>query len=82
MLARAAAEAECDLHLALISIEESGIAEYNGDYRRGGWRHRDEDEDDGFEAGEVTDQALTLSAWRRTDGGEAELGPLPFSEEE
>lgn len=25
-------EAECDLHLALVSIEESGYAEYTGDY--------------------------------------------------
>ncbi len=44
VLIAAAEQAECDLHLALVSIEESGYAEYNGDYygsrRRRGRRIR------------------------------------------
>ena len=43
VLVRAAAEADCDLHLALVSIEESGSAEHTGYYRRGRWS-RDEEE--------------------------------------
>ncbi|MDE2379594.1 2OG-Fe(II) oxygenase [Bradyrhizobium sp.] len=34
VLVEAAAEADCDLHLALVSIEESGSAEHTGYYRR------------------------------------------------
>ena len=30
VLVKAAAEADCDLHLALVSIEESGSAEHTG----------------------------------------------------
>ena len=56
VLVPAAEQADCDLHLALISIEESGSAEYAGYYgsrgRRGRW---DADEDD-FEVGEVFDR--------------------------
>ena len=39
VLAAAAPQADCELHLALLEVEESGMAEYSGDYRRGrGWR--------------------------------------------
>ncbi len=34
VLVKAAAEADCDLHLALVSIEESGSAEHTGYYSR------------------------------------------------
>jgi predicted 2-oxoglutarate/Fe(II)-dependent dioxygenase YbiX len=44
VLVNAAAEAECDLHLALVSIEESGSAEYTGDYRRRRWGQDEEDD--------------------------------------
>ena len=53
VLVKAAAEADCDLHLALVSIEESGSAEHTGYYgrralesRRGGRRRE-------FEVAEV-----------------------------
>ena len=81
VLVRAAAEADCDLHLALVSIEESGSAEHTGYYgRRRRWsRDEEEDEDeDGFEVAEVFDRPLILSEWRRPDGGEAGFGDFPF----
>ncbi len=81
----AAAAAGCELHLALVAIEESGSAEH--DYaprRRGRWyRHGDDDgRDEEFEIGEVFDRNLTVSHWRTPDGAPAALGELPFLEEE
>ena len=78
VLAAAARQARCDLHLALLTVEESGAAEYADSYgsRRGGW-----DEEDEFEAGEVFDRTVTLSGWRTPDGQDAVLGVVPVEEE-
>jgi hypothetical protein len=81
VLVKAAAEADCDLHLALVSIEESGSAEHTGYYSRGRWG-RDEEEDEEFEVAEATDRALILSEWRRPDCGEAKIDDFPFTEDE
>jgi predicted 2-oxoglutarate/Fe(II)-dependent dioxygenase YbiX len=81
VLVKAAAEANCDLHLALVSIEESGSANHSGYRGRGHWG-RDEEEDDEFEVAEVLDRAMTLSEWRRPDGGKAGFSEFPFSEDE
>jgi predicted 2-oxoglutarate/Fe(II)-dependent dioxygenase YbiX len=81
VLAAAARDAQCDLHLALLTIEESGAAEYSEDYypfRHGRWT----DEDDAFEAGEVFDRSLMLSDWRHPDGDAVSLGPIPVGEDE
>jgi len=63
--------ADCDCHLALLTIEESGWAEYAG-----GW---DENE---YEIGEVTDYRWTLEHWCRPDGGKPTMSALPFEEKE
>jgi len=76
-LAAAAEQADCDIHLALVSVEESGTAEYSG-YSRGYW---DEDNND-FEIGEVCDRVEMISEWRSVDGREASLPKLPFSANE
>lgn len=90
VLTTAAGDAACDLHLALLRIEESGAAEYHG-YGGPRWRGRyhDDDEEDGdsehddeFRVAEVFDRSLTLSDWRRPDGGVMSLGPLPFNDGE
>ena len=80
LLAAAARDAECDLHLALLTIEESGGAEYAESYgsRRGRW----DTEEGEFEAGEVFDRSMTLSDWRRPDGGAPALGDIPAEAEE
>src|SRR5712671_996202 len=54
LLKSAAPQAGCDLHLALLSIEESGTAEHTGSYRSR-YRSYDDDDDDEFEVGEVFD---------------------------
>jgi predicted 2-oxoglutarate/Fe(II)-dependent dioxygenase YbiX len=79
VLTKAAVEADCELHLALVAIEESGSAESTGYHGR---RGIDDDEDEDFEAVEVFDRALILSEWRRPDGGEAGFGDFPFTEDE
>jgi hypothetical protein len=90
VLTTAADGADCDLHVALLRIEESGAAEYNG-YAGRRWRshYHDDDDEDGdsgddeeFRVAEVFDRSLTLSDWRRLDGGVASLGTFPFSEGE
>jgi hypothetical protein len=78
VLTAAAAEADCELHLALLSITETGAAEYSGYY--GSWG--DEDSGDDYEVGEVDDRIATLSEWRRPDGETAQLGVFPFEDEE
>ena len=81
VLVKAAEEADCDLHLALVSIEESGSAEHTGYYGHRKWS-RDEEEDEEFEVAEVIDRALILSKWRCPDGGEAGFDDFPFTEDE
>jgi hypothetical protein len=86
VLITAAEAADCDLHLALASIEESGSAEHTGYQRPRRWRRSDEDDDDEggeeFEVVEVSDRAQTLSDWRRSDGDNAGFGNFPFTEDE
>jgi hypothetical protein len=81
VLIRAAAEADCDLHLALVSIEESGSAEHSGYYDRRR-RYRDDEDDAEFEVVEIIQRSLILSEWRRPDGGEAGFQHFPFDETE
>ena len=73
VLIPAAAAASCDLYLALLSVNETGWAEYSGG---GHWR------DPEFEIGEVSYSAWTLHDWRRADGSLSEMAALPFTEEE
>ena len=90
VLLSAARQAGCDLHLALMQIEESGWADYSGGFGSGRYRRHadddDEEEDEAddaeFEVGEVTDRSLLLSAWTRPDGGAAGFGNMAFSDEE
>ncbi|MBL0408180.1 2OG-Fe(II) oxygenase [Microvirga aerilata] len=80
VLRAAAQAADCDLHLALISVQESGSAEYTGygsSYRR--WSEPDEDE---FEEVEVLDRYIALSTWRRPDGQPSVLGVIPVGDDE
>jgi predicted 2-oxoglutarate/Fe(II)-dependent dioxygenase YbiX len=75
VLAAAAQRSGCELHLALLTIEESGSAEYSG-YSGRSWR------DDEFEIVEVCDSSAVLSDWRSPDGAAAELGVFPVEEGE
>ena len=82
----AAQRAGCEVHLALITIEESGSAERTGGssrYRRGRY-HNDDDEaeEDEFEVVEVSDRRAVASHWRHPDGDPSPLTELPIMEAE
>jgi hypothetical protein len=72
-------QAGCDVHLAQLAVEESGIAEYAADFRPRGGRWSDEEE---FEAGEVCERSVRLSEWRQLDGAPSALGELPLEDDE
>jgi predicted 2-oxoglutarate/Fe(II)-dependent dioxygenase YbiX len=86
LLATAAPQAGCDVHLALLTIWESGSAEYNGrenwHYRRGRRDSGVEENASEFEVVEVHDWSKTLSDWRRPDGSATALGKLPLVDNE
>jgi predicted 2-oxoglutarate/Fe(II)-dependent dioxygenase YbiX len=88
VLAAAARDAACDLHVALLRIEESGAAEHS-DYARSRYSRRyhddddeDEDDNDEFRVAEVFERSLTLSDWSRPDGAAVSLGTMPFIDSE
>jgi predicted 2-oxoglutarate/Fe(II)-dependent dioxygenase YbiX len=76
LLRATAPQAGCDLHLALLTIEESGAAEYVGSYGSSRWQEPE------LEAGEVFDRYEALCEWRRPDGEPSTLGALPIEEAE
>jgi hypothetical protein len=78
-LARAAREADCVVHLAMLSIRESGAAEPNWD---GYSRSRRGDDGSEYEVVEVNERVCTLEAWRSLDGSAEDLGPVTVDEEE
>ena len=85
VLAQAARDADCELHAALLRIEESGTAEYGGWSRsRYSRRYHDDDGDDGseFTVGEIIERELTLSHWRGAGDSVGALGVMPFTDAE
>ena len=77
VLARSAERAGCELHAALVHIEQYGVAAYADSPGDWGWN----EEDDGdWEMGDVDDSREWLDGWVRPDGhqppfGEVELLP-------
>ena len=82
VLAAAARQADCALHLALVTLEEFGTAEYSENYgRRRRWSRGDDDEDE-FEVGEIGDWTIALSNWCAPDGNAVSWGEIPVSDAE
>jgi len=69
----AAREAGCDLYLTLMSVTESGWADYTGGGR---W------DDPDLEIGEVTESDWSIHDWHLPDGSRPLMGPLSFDEAE
>ncbi|HEY1932837.1 MAG TPA: 2OG-Fe(II) oxygenase [Acetobacteraceae bacterium] len=82
VLVPAAREAGCTLNLSLLTIEESGSAEYVGRYDRHRRGHDDHDDADDYEIGEDVERWITLTNWRTVDGSASPLGALPVELEE
>jgi hypothetical protein len=82
VLTAAAQQSGCDLHVAMLTIHESGSAEhtYYPSSRR--WGRADEESEDDFEVGEVCERSPSLSNWARPDGSPTALGVLPFEDAE
>ncbi|MDQ3622131.1 MAG: 2OG-Fe(II) oxygenase, partial [Verrucomicrobiota bacterium] len=86
VLCKAAARAGCVAHLAIVHIEESGIAEpeYDGGYRgRSRWLNDSEDDDDDaegedFEVVEVCDWNHFLDEWVAPDDRRMDFGEVPI----
>jgi hypothetical protein len=79
VLAGAAESAACDLHLALVTIVESGVAEYT-DSCGSRWGRYDDGE--GLEAGDVVERWASLSNLIGFGGGSAPLSEIPLEDAE
>ena len=82
VLVAAAADSDCEISLALVSLEEEGGAEYLGYYGYSGRRSWDEPDEDDFEIIEVYDSIQKVGEWRKPDGSRPSLGELEFDEGE
>ncbi len=78
VLAEAADRVDCELHVAVLKIEEYGLPEVDG-YSPWGW-----DDDDGADADmeEVYERWASLDAWAARDGSRPDLGALWLNEAE
>lgn len=77
-LRNAAADADCELRLALLSVEEFGFAEYAQTSWSSRRRHREPE----FAAGEVEDGTVELSHWFMGDGEPLTAAGVPVGNEE
>lgn len=82
VLTAAAEKSGCDLHVALLMIEESGSAEHTGYSRPRRWRSDSAESDEEFEIGEIIESSRALSNWACPDGRSAALDRLPFEDSE
>ena len=78
VLSAAAEMAGCELHAAIVHIEEQGDAVYGDEYVHGlGW-DRDEESVEDMEIGEIFDSRHWLDGWAARDGARPELGEVPL----
>jgi hypothetical protein len=83
VVAAAAPRAGCDVHLALVSIEEDGSAEHTGySGSRRGWSRYEDEDDSEFEVIEVDNRKVSASDWRRPDGEPSPLTVIPVEDDE
>lgn len=87
VLAPAAKQAGCAVHLGIVHIEESGWAEYTGGggygrSRRSRWNDEGEEAEEEFEVGEVCDGSYYIDQWRAPDDAPVEFGEIPIDEGE
>lgn len=74
VLSAAADRAGCELHAAIVHIEEHGEAMYGEDYRHGWYRDGEDAED--MEMGELYDSRHWLDGWAGSDGARPQFGEI------
>ena len=74
VLSLAADRAGCELHAAILHIEEHGEAMYGYEYRHR--RYRDEDDPEDMEMGELYDSRHWLDGWAGPDGTRPRFGEV------
>ena len=79
VLVQAAAQARCLAHLAVVHIEETGAAEWEGDFHYYGSRQEDEDEDEDFTAVTIDDSWQYVDEWRDAADQAVEFGRIPLA---
>ncbi len=91
VLAEAARQAECRAYLALLTLHDSGSAEYArgsgrgyGYGRRRSWYGDYDDEGDAsdYEMGEIYETSLTADHWSDAEGHRLPIGELDIEEDE
>lgn len=76
VLCEAADLADCEIHAAIVHIEEEGGGVYGDDYAHDfGWEP-DEDDVEGMEIGDLFDSRHWLDGWAAGDGGRPALGEI------
>ena len=77
VLSAAADRADCELHAAIVHIEEHGDAMYGDDYVHG-WDW-DEGDEEHMEIGELFDSQHWLDSWAGRDGARPRLGEIELT---
>jgi len=80
VLREAAKAADCSFHLGIVHLEESGWAEWEGDYHRHRrhWEDEDDDDSDDYSVGEVCDWHYFIDGWRDSDDQAENFGKIPL----
>ncbi len=78
VLSEAARTAGCSIHLGIVHLEESGWAQWEGDYhqRRRYWD--DEEDEDDYSIGEVCEWRYYIDSWRDQDDALENYGEIPL----
>jgi hypothetical protein len=85
VLLEAARQARCEAYLALLTLHESGEAEYSGGGRRGSGRSRwygDDDDPSLYQMGEIYESSLSAKSWVDGEGNGLPVGELSVEEGE
>ena len=76
VLRAAADRADCEIHAAIVHIEEQGDAVYGNGYVHSLDREQDGGDAEGMEIGELFDSRHWLDGWTAADGGRPSFGEL------
>ncbi|MYK29143.1 MAG: 2OG-Fe(II) oxygenase [Gammaproteobacteria bacterium] len=79
VLKKAADQADCEIHAAILHIEEEGSPDYDSISHYGDWH---DDDFEGAEIDEIFDAHHWLDTWNGPDSTQPDLGKIPLRPEE